>query len=167
MTVVSSTIDQLTRTDDKVIIIDNNQVYFYTKVFITDNIEVLIPPITKHMNDKPHIDEVLFIPPDINMPIGLKITFTNSLNLRTITNPTPINGEIFVSNIIISIIEFNYSKISNSIIIKEFFRDLTPPDSDEILFKGSNKDVKGDIEDYINAVLKYTCDGYKNSRGNE
>ena len=161
---INNAASQLTSMKDKIIIIDNNQVYFYTRIFITDEIEIFIPPITKHRNGKYYMDEILFVPSDIDMATGLKITFTNSLNLRTISNPPPAEGEIFVSNIIVKIVEFNYIKIANSIIIKELFRDLTPPDSDEILFKGSNEDVKGDIEDYIDAVIKYTCDGYRNSR---
>lgn len=145
---------------NKTIVIDNNQVYFYSKMMINDDIEVLIPPVTKNMMRQYNMDEVLFIPNNINRLTGLRFKFINTLNLRTISNSTPRGGEMRVSNLITRIEEFSYIKISNSIIIKESFRDLSPI-PDETLFKGSNNTISQNIEDHIDSILEYICNEYK------
>lgn len=154
--------NQFVSITDKTIIIDNKQLYFYIKILIDNDIEVLIPPMTKYMNNDSNVDEVLYIPDTTDKFTGLRFIFINTINLRTISNPALNKEETVVINLIIKIEEFSYDKISNSIIIRETFRDLSPVPN-EVLFKGNSNLVKQTIEDHINSVIEYICGEYKRS----
>ena len=140
---------------DKLMVIDNKQVFFYNKIPISSGHFVYVPPTSKYEKQDRNIDEVIYLPESFKEEcIGIRFIFTNTLNIQSIPKDnTPVRTAI--SNVIYTVHEFRYIRRISSIIVKGISDPLFP--AEEIKLKGDNTNMKFLIENYVDQVLSTYC----------